>query len=78
MAMMPGAIGEVALALCVLIKGVNVQRWNEPTEGALGVKKRHLVATHAAPLWLPRRSLAKAGRGVTAAKHGDIAPWLQR
>jgi hypothetical protein len=28
-AMMPGAIGEVSLALCLMIRGVNVQRWHE-------------------------------------------------
>jgi hypothetical protein len=27
--MMPGALGEVSLALWLLLKGVNVQRWNE-------------------------------------------------
>jgi hypothetical protein len=27
--MMPGALGEVSLALWLLIKGVNVQRWWE-------------------------------------------------
>jgi hypothetical protein len=27
--MMPGAVGEVSLALWLLLKGVNVQRWNE-------------------------------------------------
>jgi len=28
-AMMPGAIGEVSLALCLMIRGVNVPRWHE-------------------------------------------------
>jgi hypothetical protein len=27
--MMPGALGEVSLALWLLLKGVNVQRWME-------------------------------------------------
>jgi hypothetical protein len=27
--LMPGALGEVSLALWLLIKGVNVQRWRE-------------------------------------------------
>lgn len=32
--MMPGAIGEVSLALWLLIKGVNVQRWNEEAQNS--------------------------------------------
>lgn len=32
--MMPGAIGEVSLALWLLIKGVNVQRWHEQAENS--------------------------------------------
>jgi hypothetical protein len=27
--MMPGAVGELSLTLWLLVKGVNVQRWNE-------------------------------------------------
>ena len=33
--MLPGAIGELSLTLWLLIKGVNVQRWNAQTESAL-------------------------------------------
>jgi hypothetical protein len=31
--MLPGAIGELSLTLWLLIKGVNVERWNEQTDG---------------------------------------------
>jgi hypothetical protein len=27
--MMPGAVGELSLTLWLLVKGVNIQRWNE-------------------------------------------------
>ena len=37
----------------------------------------HLSEAVAAPLSLPRRSEAKAGRGDSP-RHGDRAPWLQR
>ena len=37
----------------------------------------HVSEAVAAPLSLPRRSEAKAGRGDSP-KHGDRAPWLQR
>jgi hypothetical protein len=33
--MLPGAVGELSLTLWLLIKGVNVQRWNEQTDNAL-------------------------------------------
>jgi len=32
--MMPGAIGELSLTLWLLVKGVNVQRWNEQASSA--------------------------------------------
>lgn len=33
--MMPGAIGELSLTLWLLVKGVNVQRWNEQASSAI-------------------------------------------
>jgi hypothetical protein len=45
--MMPGALGEVSLALWLIIKGVNVQRWNEQgssTERGESRSPEHLVS----------------------------------
>ena len=34
--MLPGAVGELSLTLWLLVKGVNVQRWNEVATATLG------------------------------------------